>query len=75
MADKLVLTLILDPETGDIECQGPIGNKTVCYAMLELAKDAIRSCHARKEALEAIAQPSAQDIASISRFRNGRHAG
>lgn len=42
MNEKLVLTVEFDQVSGQINVNGPINNKTLCYGMLEAAKDAIR---------------------------------
>jgi hypothetical protein len=42
------LTITLDPQTAQIGVSGPINDKTLCYGMLESAKDAIRE-HCRKQ--------------------------
>ncbi len=39
----LTLIIMFDQATGEIGVQGPIGNKFVCYGMLESAKDIIRA--------------------------------
>ena len=41
------LTITYDPQTAQIGVEGPIGEKTLCYGMLESAKDAIREHGAR----------------------------
>lgn len=47
VAPQLVITL--DPATGSVQVSGPIGNRLVCYGMLEMAKEAIQG-HAPSEA-------------------------
>lgn len=39
MPTQLLITM---DEDQNIQLQGPVGNRALCYAMLELAKDAIR---------------------------------
>lgn len=39
---NIQLTITLDPQTNQINVAGPIDQKTLCYGMLESAKDAIR---------------------------------
>lgn len=46
---KLVITYT--PGSGGVGVNGPIGNRALCYAMLELARDAIFESHLR-ESLE-----------------------
>ena len=57
---KLVIEMLPD---GRVNVNGPIGNKTLCYGMLEAAKDAIRDyvaknaspiVHAPAEALKGL---------------------
>ena len=38
---SVVLTITLDQLTGSVQVSGPIGNRFVCYGMLEMAKEAI----------------------------------
>lgn len=45
----LTLTITYDPQTAQIGVSGPINDKTLCYGMLESAKDAIRD-HCAKQA-------------------------
>lgn len=40
--EVIVLVIAWDSLKGNIQLQGPIGNKGQCYMMLELAKDAVR---------------------------------
>lgn len=51
------LTITYDPQTAQIGVEGPIGEKTLCYGMLESAKDAIRD-HCAKAASGIIAAPA-----------------
>lgn len=37
------LTITLDPAGRGVQVRGPIHDKMICYAMLEMAKDAIRA--------------------------------
>lgn len=39
------LTITGNPD-GSVSVNGPLGDKATCYALLELAKDAIREHHA-----------------------------
>jgi hypothetical protein len=48
------LTITLDPQTSQIGVSGPINDKTLCYGLLESAKDAIRD-HCEKNASGIIA--------------------
>ena len=45
---QLIITML---ENGAINVTGPIGNKTLCYGMLESAKDAIRDYIAKNQAV------------------------
>ena len=53
----LKLTIIFDPQTAQISVEGCINDKTLCYGMLESAKDAIRE-HCAKNASGIIAAPA-----------------
>lgn len=35
------LTITIDPTTGAVNVNGPIGNKMFCYGLLEMAREAI----------------------------------
>jgi len=37
--EPIVLTIIHDPATGRIDLTGPIGNRLLCYGLLETAKE------------------------------------
>jgi hypothetical protein len=50
------LTITYDPQSNQIGVEGPIGEKTLCYGMLESAKDAIRD-HAAKSSGIVAAPP------------------
>ena len=39
---QLIVTLTDDGESKNVQVQGPIKDKVLCYGMLEMAKDAIR---------------------------------
>lgn len=39
---NIQLVITLDPQTNQINVSGPVDQKTLCYGMLESAKDAIR---------------------------------
>lgn len=43
----LKMIILLNPLSGAVQVQGPIENKMVAYAMLELARDAIAEKHAK----------------------------
>jgi hypothetical protein len=49
---KITLTLELETESGHLKVTGPLQMKTLCYGMLETAKDQVREFHerAKKEA-------------------------
>ena len=49
--NKIVLTITMQPD-GEIQISGPLGNKVLCYGMIEAAKDAVR------DYVEKAAQPS-----------------
>lgn len=38
----LELRITYDEQTGNVNVNGPIGNKGVCYLMLECARDAVK---------------------------------
>lgn len=39
----ITLVLTLDPLSGRIHISGPLDNRMLCYGMMEMAKDALRS--------------------------------
>lgn len=43
------LTITLTPD-GQVQVHGPLGNKGLCYMMLECAKDAIRDYEVKQKA-------------------------
>jgi hypothetical protein len=55
----LQLTISLDPQTNQISVAGPIDQKTLCYGMLESAKDAIRDHCAKPSSGIVAAGPGA----------------
>ena len=59
----VTLTLTYEPQTARIGVSGPINDKTLCYGMLESAKDAIRE-HCAKQASNII-QPSQAEVAAV----------
>ena len=61
MVSGLTLTLLLSAE-GKITVIGPLENKMVCYAMLELARDEIRDF--QKPLVET---PALSDVLTFSR--------
>lgn len=48
MAVELKITI---DDAGQLNVNGPIANKMMCYGMLEVAKDAIRETHERNQRL------------------------
>jgi hypothetical protein len=60
----ITLTITFDPQTAQVSVSGPIDGKTLCYGMLEAAKDAIRE-HCAKQA-SGIIQASPQMAAVIN---------
>jgi hypothetical protein len=57
------LTITYDPQTAQVGVSGPIGDKTLCYGMLESAKDAIREhCAAAKPSVIAATAPLAAEL-------------
>lgn len=40
---NLQLTIVMDPQTGQVSLTGPINDKLFCYGLLELAKECIRT--------------------------------
>lgn len=47
-APPIAQLLITLTSTGQIQIQGPIQDKTLCYGLMESAKDAIREHHAEQ---------------------------
>jgi hypothetical protein len=47
------LTISIDPQTGKVSVDGPIGDKLLFFGLLELAKEAI-SNHAREQAANVL---------------------
>jgi hypothetical protein len=39
----ITLVLTLDPMSGQVHLSGPLQNRMLCYGMMELAKDALRT--------------------------------
>lgn len=54
----LELKISLDQLSGGISVNGPIDNPLICYAMLELAKDAVRAHNQAKVAKSSIVVPT-----------------
>jgi hypothetical protein len=52
----IVLTITMDDRQTGVTVEGPVDQKTVCYAMLELARDAIVD-HANRNRSTIIASP------------------
>ena len=52
MQIQLVITAIIDNgSVSGVKVGGPVDNKMLCYGMLEMAKDAIRTFEAPKVAI------------------------
>lgn len=47
--ETIELTIVFCPQTGQISLNGPMGNKLMCYGMLEMAKDLVRSYDPAKQ--------------------------
>ena len=37
----ITLTIMLDPENGQVKVQGPLQDRILCYGMLEMARETI----------------------------------
>jgi hypothetical protein len=48
--EKVTLTIVFDPSTGQVAVSGPIQNRMLSYAMLKLAEKAIDELHAKAKA-------------------------
>lgn len=57
---QIVMTITYDTAARGIRVEGPISDKGVCYMMLELAKDAVRSNVDRQLGDSRIVQPFRQ---------------
>lgn len=55
------LILTYDPQTNQIKVEGPIDEKTLCYGVIESAKDAIREHCAKQVGRIILAGPVAPD--------------
>jgi ArsR family metal-binding transcriptional regulator len=53
MGQKIEIIITITPD-GSINVTGPIHDKTLCYGLLEAAKDAIREHHVRLTAAHRI---------------------
>lgn len=63
MNEPAVLTISLD--TQGIRVEGPVTDKMLCYAMLEMARDAIKDQQRPQE--PKIQAPSLADIPALTR--------
>ena len=45
------MRITYDEATGNVNVNGPINNKGICYLMLECARDAIKDCVDRAQAI------------------------
>jgi hypothetical protein len=50
MANEVFTMTIRVHDDGTVSLSGPLDNKTLCYGLLEAAKDAVRDHHVRKNA-------------------------
>ena len=52
---QMKLTIALDPSTGQVNVNGPIGDRLLCFGLLEMAKEAINAhaLQAQKQILVA----------------------
>lgn len=55
--EKVTLTIVFDPSTGQVAVSGPIQNRMLSYAMLKLAEKAIDEMHSKKTP-EIVAVPA-----------------
>ena len=39
MSNKIQLIIEFDPETGNVQTNGPLDNRMLCYGMLEMARE------------------------------------
>lgn len=71
---KIEITLHDD---GNVEAQGPVDNKVLCYGMLECAKDIIHDYGAAKASAGApqngILRPGLAAIRQVNGSKNGGH--
>lgn len=63
----LTLTITFDPQSRQINVSGPINDKTLCYGLLESAKDAIRD-HCAKTT-SGIVPAAAADLNTLNTSR------
>jgi hypothetical protein len=57
----ITLTIVMD-ETGNIQVNGPLTNKVLCYGLLELAKESVSEWHRTNARL---VQPAAGPLPRI----------
>ena len=50
-SSKITLLISLDLATGQVQLQGPLHDKIICYGMLERAKDLVREFDVKKQGL------------------------
>ena len=53
---KVTLEIVFNQETGEVGVRGPLHDKLLCYGLLSLAKDAIRSHQQEPQPLVAVPQ-------------------
>ncbi len=53
----VTMTVTFDPQTGNVNVNGPIQDKIFCYGVLELAKDAIRRYNPNRIVAPALELP------------------
>ena len=60
------LIITYDENTGNVNVNGPIGNKGLCYLMLECSRDAIKE-YADKNIQQPVAQNNGAQLAPFIR--------
>jgi hypothetical protein len=63
----VVLNIVYNMKTSEINCDGPLLHKGLCYQMLEMAKDTIRDFHYQKRA-----EAQAKRIVPATQMPQGR---
>lgn len=65
--EKLRFIIEMDQTTGQVQINGPIQNKMLCFGLLEIAKDAVRE-YARQH--EGQIQPA--PLGLVTKFSNNQ---
>jgi hypothetical protein len=60
---SLTLTIAMNPETGQVDVNGPIGDRIFCFGLMELAKEAINNHAKDQQSRILLARPK---IAGVS---------